>query len=244
MHLIIGAVANRRVRSSTTHVIPIRGSAGPMRCPSLVQLAAAIHCPAVEGQIRQDSRSCHLRVERLWSCGSGGSPTSSHRCGSDSGIAEPVLNLARTVVVYLYRPRYARPLFPGNFRRRDSVGNESSLLRRADNADSRGPVTCRRRIRSESGSASIAVSMSAIECWAPGVRPRCRQRGLLEPDIAYQFVVISVIAQLYGLAMVSGQNRDLNTRDFSVYRMSSEIVQRTAMPGSPVADRSPASPAP
>jgi hypothetical protein len=42
--------------------------------------------------------------------------------------------------------------------------------------------------------------------------------GLLHVDLAYQFTIVSVIGQLTALALVSRWNRDLNTRDFSVYR--------------------------
>jgi hypothetical protein len=42
--------------------------------------------------------------------------------------------------------------------------------------------------------------------------------GLIHLDIAYLFVSFSIVAQLSGLALVSRQNRDLNMRDFSVYR--------------------------
>lgn len=42
--------------------------------------------------------------------------------------------------------------------------------------------------------------------------------GFLQFDIAFWFVISSAISQLFGLALVSGLNRDLNTRDFSVYR--------------------------
>ena len=48
--------------------------------------------------------------------------------------------------------------------------------------------------------------------------------GLVHVELAYMFVISSVIAQLFGLVLVSRQNRDLSTRDFSVYRMNSEIV--------------------
>jgi len=42
--------------------------------------------------------------------------------------------------------------------------------------------------------------------------------GLIHFDGAYLFVGFSIIFQVQALALVSGQNRDLNTRDFSVYR--------------------------
>ena len=50
--------------------------------------------------------------------------------------------------------------------------------------------------------------------------------GFIQLDVAYLFVLLSVISQFWGLGLVSRQNRDLNTRDFSVYRAGSAQAAR------------------
>lgn len=42
--------------------------------------------------------------------------------------------------------------------------------------------------------------------------------GLVQLDVAWLFVLFSVVSQLWGHMLVSRQSRDLTTRDFSVYR--------------------------
>ena len=41
---------------------------------------------------------------------------------------------------------------------------------------------------------------------------------LIRFDLAYLSIGVSILFQLFGLALMSAQCRDLQTRDFSVYR--------------------------
>ena len=226
MHLIIGAVAILTFLAALIYANSLRGLAGPMVMCLLVQLMVPLYVALpLEVRIRQglssmpppSRRSVELRkwrvtdfISPLW---------------VGLGLAVQVLNLACAVVVYLYRPGTQGLYFSGIA----SVaillamclslfGFGSEITARADPFMSQADTfRVRQRIYR-----FLYVGNPVLGAWFTS--SLLYNAGLLQPDLAYQFVIFSVIAQLFGLALVSRQNRDLNTRDFSVYRMNSEIV--------------------
>jgi len=220
MHLIIGAAAILTFLGALSYADSLRGLAGPMAMCLLVQWMLPLYIALpLEVRIRQgyssmpppSPRSVELRkwrvtdfVSPLW---------------IGLGIGLQALTLASAVALYLYRPGTLGIFVNG-------IGSVGILLAmchvlfgygyviatRADPFMSQAD-TFRVRQRNHRG---LFVGGAAFGAW--GTFTLLHNAGFLQFDVAYWFVIFSVISQLYGLALVSSQDRDLNTRDFSVYR--------------------------
>ena len=225
MHLIIGAGAILTFLAGLIYADSLRGLAEPLIMCLLVQLMLPLYVALpLEVRIRQglssmpppSRRSVELRrwrvtdfVSPLW---------------VGLGIAVQVLNLACAVAVYLYRPGTQGLLFTGITSGAILLamsiplfGFGSAITARADPFMSQADTfRVRQRIYR-----FLYLGNPALSAWFTS--SLVFNAGIIQLDLAYQFVIFSVLSQLFGLALVSGQKRDLNTRDFSVYRADGSV---------------------
>jgi hypothetical protein len=143
------------------------------------------------------------------------------------GIAVQALSLGCAVAVYLYLPG-TLGLFPALigsslmlFAMVSALFGHKVAAARADPFMSQAD-TFRARQRIYRG---LFVAGAAFGAW--GTFTLLYNAGFLQFDVAYWFVIASVISQLTGLTLVSEWNRDLNTRDFSVYRADGNALMAT-----------------
>jgi hypothetical protein len=219
MHLIIGVGAILTLLCAPIYTETLRGLAGPMVMCLLVQVMLPLYIALpLEVRIRKglssmpppSRRSVELRRSRvtdfispLW---------------VGLGLAAQALCLACAVAVYLYRPGTLGtfPALIGSglmlFAMGYSLLGHRFAATRADPFMSQSD-TFRVRQRNYRG---LFVVGAAFGAW--GTFTLLFNAGFLQFDVAYWFVMVSVLAQIYALALVSGRNRDFDTRDFSVYR--------------------------
>jgi hypothetical protein len=219
VHLIIGVGAVLVLLGAFIYADSPRGLAGPMVMCLLVQVMLPLYIALpLELRIQKglssmpppSRRSVELRkwrvtdfISPMW---------------VGLGLAMQALDLACAVALFMYRPG-TMGIFPA------LIGSSVVLLAmgyalfghrfiatRADPFMSQVD-TFRVRQRNYRG---LFVIGAAFGAW--GTFTLLYNAGLLQFDVAYWFVMVSIISQLCGLALVSERNRDLNTRDFSVYR--------------------------
>jgi hypothetical protein len=220
MHLIIGVVAILALLGAVIYADNPRKLAGPMVMCLLLQVMLPLYVALpLEARIQKalssmpppSPRSVELRkwrvtdfISPLW---------------VGLGIAVQLLNLACAVAVYWYRPG-TLGIFP------TGIGSGVTLLimagalfgfgyfkaTRADPFMSQVD-TFRLRKRIFLGLFAGSVAFSAMQPFT-----LLSNAGFVHFDFEYQAVCLSITAQLVGFALVSGLNRDFNTRDFSVYR--------------------------
>jgi hypothetical protein len=220
MHLIIGGVASLAFLGALIYADSARGLAGPMMMCLLAQVMLPIYIALpLEFRIRQglsfmpppSRRSVELRkwrvtdfVSPLW---------------IGVGLSVQALCVVCAVAVHLYRPDTQGILVTG-------IGSGAMLLAMILSLFTPGSATSTRadpfmspadtfRVR-QRVNRFLYVGNPALCAWVTSTL--LYNAGLVHLDLAYQFVIVSIIAQLAGLALVSRWNRDLNTRDFSVYR--------------------------
>jgi hypothetical protein len=220
MHLIIGVVASLVFLGALIYADSARGLAGPMMMCLLAQVMLPIYIALpLEFRIRKglssmpppSRRSVELRkwrvtdfVSPLW---------------IGVGISVQVLCVVCAVAVHLYRPGTQGILVTG-------IGSGAMLLAMILSLFTPGSATSTRadpfmspadtfRVR-QRVNLFLYVGNPALCAWFTSTL--LYNAGLVHLDLAYQFLIVSIIAQLAGLALVSRWNRDLNTRDFSVYR--------------------------
>lgn len=219
LHLIIGVGAALVLLGAFIYADSLRGLAGPMGMCLLVQVMLPLYIALpLELRIQKglssmpppNPRSVELRK---WRVTDFISPV-----WVGLGVAMQALSLACAVTMFVYRPG-TMGIFLA------LIGSGVALLAmgyalfghrfvatRADPFMSQAD-TFRVRQRNYRG---LFVIGAAFGAWCTFTL--LYNAGLLQFDVAYWFVMFSVISQLYGLALVSGRNRDLNARDFSVYR--------------------------
>jgi hypothetical protein len=219
LHLIIGVGAALVFLGAFIYADSARGLAGPMVMCLLAQVMLPLYIALpLELRIQKglssmpppSPRSVELRklrvtdfISPMW---------------VGLGLAMQALSLACAVAMFVYRPG-TMGIFPA------LIGSGVVLLAmgfalfghrfvaaRADPFMSHAD-TFRVRQRNYRG---LFVIGAAFGAW--GTFTLLYNAGLLQFDVAYWFVIFSVISQIYGLALVSERKRDLNTRDFSVYR--------------------------
>ena len=135
------------------------------------------------------------------------------------GIAVGVLSVACAVAVHLYRPGTQGIIFTGIvsgvvllFMSHAVFGFGQAITTRADPFMSQADTfRVRQRVYR-----TLFVGNPAFGALL--TLSLLHNSGLVHIDVAYLFMGLSVICQLSGLDLVSRQNRDLDTRDFSVYR--------------------------
>lgn len=219
VHLISGVGATLALLAALIYADSARGLAGPMVMCLLVQVMLPLYIALpLEVRIQKglssmpppSRRSVELRkwrvtdfISPLW---------------VGLGLTMQLLSLGCAVAVYLYRPGTLGvfPALIGSAVVLSAMGlalfGHRFAATRADPfmspADTFGV-----RQRNYRG---LFVVGAAFGAW--GTFTLLFNAGFLHFDVAYWFVMFSVIAQLYALALVSGRNRDLDTRDFSVYR--------------------------
>jgi hypothetical protein len=218
--LIIGVVASLAFLGALIYADGPRGFAGPMMMCLLVQVMLPIYI-ALPLEFRMHKglssmpppsrRSVELRkwrvtdfVSPLW---------------IGLGMSVQALCVACAVAVYLYRPgtqgTFLAVFFSGALLLTMILtlfGTGSAIAPRADPFMSpEDTFRVRQRINR-----FLYVGNPVLSVWFTSTL--LYNAGLLHVDLAYQFTIVSVIGQLTALALVSRWNRDLNTRDFSVYR--------------------------
>ena len=219
MHLIIGAGAILTFLGALIYADSFRGLAGLMQMCLFVQLLPLYIALPLAIRIKQglssmsppSARSVELRkwrvtdfISPLW---------------IGLGIAVGALSLACAVAVYLYRPDTQGIVFTGIVSgvvllamSHALFGSGQAITTRADPFMSQADTfRVRQRIYR-----TLFVGNPAFGALL--TLSLLHNAGLVHIDVAYLFVGLSFICQLYGLDLVSRQNRDLITRDFSVYR--------------------------
>jgi len=219
MHLIIGAGAILMLLGALIYTDSPRGMAGLMQMCLFVQLLPLYIALPLAVRIKQGFRSMpppsQRSVElRKWQVTDFVSPV-----WIGLGVAVAALSLACAVAVYLYRPGTQGIFFTGIVSgvvllamSHALLGFGQAITTRADPFMSSADTF---RVRQRTYR-TLFVGNAALGAWLTSTL--LYNAGLVQFDLAYLFVISSVIAQLFGLALVSRQNRDLNTRDFSVYR--------------------------
>lgn len=219
MHLIIGVGAALTLLAALIYMDNPRGLAGLMQMCLFVQLLPLYIAMPLSIRIQKGLRSMPppspRSVElRKWQVTDFISPL-----WIGFGLAAQALCLACAVAVYMYRPGtqviFLLAIVSGAMLSAMSyelLGFGAARVTRADPYMSQAD-TFRVRQRHYRG---LFVGGAALN--ASFALLLLHNVGLVRFDIAYLFVLFSVIFQLNGLALVSGQTRDLNTRDFSVYR--------------------------
>jgi hypothetical protein len=218
MHLIIGAGATLVFLGAVIQGTSPRGLAGLMQMCLFVQLLLPLYIALpLEVSIRKglssmpppSPRSVELRkwrvtdfISPLW---------------IGLGIAAQVACFAAVVAVYLYRPDTKSILLSAIFLGVMLVVSVLALfgeaiVKRPDPYMSPAD-TFRARQRNYRG---LFLGGAALAIWQ--ISTILFNAGLFQLNFVYGFVLFSVIAQISGLALVSRRNRDLSTRDFSVYR--------------------------
>jgi hypothetical protein len=219
MHMIIGAGAALTFVAAVLYAEHLRGFAGLMAMCLLAQFLPLYIALPLTARIQKalqslpppSRRSAELRrwratdfISPLW---------------IGLGLGMQALNLASAVVVYLYRPG-TLGTYPGLIFSAATLltmcyalsGYGHKLTTRPDPYMSQTD-TFRVRQRIYRG---LFVGCAVFGAW--GTFTLLGTAGFLQFDVAYQFVGISVLFQLGALGLVARQNRELQTRDFSVYR--------------------------
>lgn len=236
LHLVIGAAAILVFLGVWVFGTGLRGMAGPMMMCLLAQVMLPLYVALpLEVRIRQglnampppSRRAVELRkwrvtdfISPLW---------------IGLAMAIQILAVASAVVVFFYRPDTPGLLF--------ALGISSVLLLVSIFAllgdtlvDRTDPYmssadTFRARQRTYHG---LFLGNAALALWQ--MCTLLVSADLLQLNAGFGFALFSVIAQIAGLAMVSRQKRDLETRDFSVYRAADAQVAADigAGPRSPI----------
>ncbi|MEJ0085311.1 MAG: hypothetical protein WDO72_06495 [Pseudomonadota bacterium] len=219
-HLVIGAGSILAFLGALIFADSARGLAGPMMTCLLLQVMLPIYIALpLEFRIQKGLRAMpppsRRSVElRKWRITDFVSPV-----WVGFGIAVQALNLACAVAVYLYRPG-TLGTFPAGIGSGVMLlamvyvlfGGGNTVATRADPFMSQADTfDVRRRIYR--GLFVVSAAFGVV-----GPFTLLGNAGLVHFVFDYQAVCLSVTLQLVGLMLVSGQNRDLNTRDFSVYR--------------------------
>jgi len=222
MHLVIGAGAILTLAGAVIYADTPRVWAGLMMICLLVQLLPLYIALPLAIRIEQASRSMPppnpRAVElRKWRATDFVSPL-----WIGLGLAAAALAVACAVAVYLYRPDTLGLFING-------LGSGGMLVAMILTLRGIGNLTVSRadpymsdadtfRVRQRNyrglfvGGAGFGVYSTFMLLY---------NAGLATFEVAYLLVGFSLLFQLQGLAVVLRQNRDLNTRDFSVYRADS-----------------------
>jgi hypothetical protein len=219
MYLIIGVGAALTFVAAVLYAEHARGFAGLMAMCLLVQLLPLYIALPLTIRIRKalqalpppSRRSAELRrwratdfISPLW---------------IGLGLAMQALNLACAVVVYLYRPGTLGTYLFFIFSAATLLamcyalsGHGYKLTTRPDPYMSQTDTfEVRQRIYR-------GLFVGCAVFGALGTFTLLFNAGFVQFDIAYLFVGFSVLFQLDALVLVARQNRELRTRDFSVYR--------------------------
>jgi hypothetical protein len=219
MHLVIGAAAILMLAGGVIYADSARGLAGLMVICLLAQLLPLYVALPLAIRIKQASRSMPppspRAVElRKWRATDFLSPV-----WIGLGLAAAALAVACAVAVYLYRPN-TLGLYINGF------GSAGMLVAMILTLRGMGNLTVSRadpymsdadtfRVR-QRNYRSLFVGGAGFGVY--GTFMLLYNAGLVMFEAAYLLVAFSFLIQLQGLAVVLRQNKDLNTRDFSVYR--------------------------
>jgi hypothetical protein len=229
MHLIIGAGAILTLLGALIYADSLRGLAGLMQMCFFVQMLPLYIALPLAIRINKELRSMpppspRSAELRKWRVTDFISPL-----WIGLGIAVGVLSVACAVAVYLYRPDTQGIFITGVLNGVNLLamshalfGFGNAITTRADPYMSQTD-TFRVRQRNYRG---LFVGGPALGAWL--TLSLLYNTGLVHFDLAYLFVISSVVFQLMGLVLVSRQNRDLQTRDFSVYRADGGIAVNLA----------------
>jgi hypothetical protein len=218
MHLVIGAGAILVLFGAVFQGTSPRGLAGLMQMCLFVQLLLPLYIALpLEVRIRKglssmpppSPRSVELRKWRVTDF------ISSLWIGL--GIAAQVVCFAGVVAVYLYRPETKSIFLSAVFMGAMLVVSVLALfgeamVKRPDPYMSPAD-TFHARQRNYRG---LFLGGAALAIWQTSTI--LFNAGLFQLNFVHGFMLFSVVAQLSGLVLVSRRERDLSTRDFSVYR--------------------------
>ena len=227
MHLVIGAGAILTLAAAVIYADNPQALAGFMMICLLVQLLPLYIALPLAIRMEQASRSMPppspRSVElRKWRATDFVSPLL-----IGLGLAAATLAVACAVAVYLYRPNTLGLLINGFGSGGMLVAMILALLRIGNVAVSRADPymsdadTFRVRQRNYR-----ALFVGGAGFGAYSTFMLLHNAGLVTFEGPYLLAGFSVLFQLQGLAVVSRQNRDLNTRGFSDYRVDSTAQAR------------------
>jgi hypothetical protein len=224
LHLIIGGVATLAFLAALFYAKDSRGLAGPMTMCLLVQVLLPLYIALpLEVRIGQASnsmpppsrRSAELRK---WRVTDFVSPLL-----IALGVAAQGLSLACAVAVHLYRPG-TMGIFP------TGIGSGLMLLFMGFAVFGNGVTATRSDPFMSPADTFVARQRNYRRLFVFGVLfgalaplTLLFNAGLIDFGFTYQALGFSVAVQVVGLALVSAWNRDINTRDFSVYRADSSV---------------------
>lgn len=219
MHLIIGVGAILTLGAALIYAAHPRSLAGLMMMSLLVQILPLYIALPLAFRIQNAFRSMPPPNPRSVELRKGRVTDFISPLWIGLGIAAQTLQIACTVAKFLYRPG-SLGIFPGLIFGGGMLlvmifavsGYGYAIATRADPHMSLAD-TFRNRQNIYRG---LFIGGGAFAVW--GALSSLFNAELVRFDVAYLFLGSSVVFQLWGLFLVSRQNSDLATRDFSVYR--------------------------